>query len=92
MKNYHMGFLKTLHNPNTERYAAYYSIVLITVIGTIIVQTFGLIHLSSIEGGALFFEGFVSLVMLSRHSKTQEHFPHYMSKLKSITRLSLPNL
>lgn len=87
-----MGFLKTLHNPNTDRYAAYYSIVLITVIGTIIMQTFGFIHLSPIEGGALFFEGFISLVMLSRHSKTQEHFPHHMYKLKSITKLSFSNL
>ena len=87
-----MKFLKTLHNPNTERYATYYSIVLIAVIGTIFVQNFGLIHISPIEGGALFFEGFISLVMLSRHKKTQENFPQYMLKLKSITKLSLPNL
>lgn len=87
-----MQFLKTLHNPTTERYATYYSIVLIAVMGTIFMQIFGLIHISTIEGGALFFEGFASLVMLSRHSKTQENFPRHISKLKSLTRLSRSNL
>ena len=91
MKNHFMRFLKTLHDPNTERYATYYSIVLIAVIGTIFVQTFGLIHISPIEGVALFFEGFVSLVMLSRHSKTKEMFPIHLTKLKSKVKLSISN-
>ena len=86
-----MKFLKTLHDPTTEKYAKYYSIVLIAVIGTIIVQNFEIIHISPIEGGALFFEGFVSLVMLSRHSKTKEMFPIHLTKLKSKVKLSISN-
>ncbi|MCV0372591.1 MAG: hypothetical protein K5793_03460 [Nitrosarchaeum sp.] len=86
-----MRFLSTLHNPNTERYGIYYSVVLVAVIGTVLVQNLGLIHMSPIEGGAVFIEGFVSLVMLARHSKTRECFPHHISKLKFMSKLSVAN-
>ena len=84
-------FLSTFHNPNTEKYGTYYSIVLVVIIGTVLVQNLGLIHMSPIEGGAVFIEGFVSLVMLARHSKTKECFPHYISKLKFMSKLSITN-
>ena len=86
-----MGILSTFHNPNTERYGIYYSVVLIAIIGTILVQNFGIIHMSPIEGIAVFVEGFISLIMLSRHSKTKEYFPHHISKIKHIYKSSISN-
>lgn len=86
-----MKIFKMFHNPDTEKYAVYYSIVLVVIIGTVLVQNFGLIHVSPIEGTALFAEGFISLVMLARHSRTKEHFPYHMSKFKKIMQLPFSN-
>ena len=79
--------LEIFHNPNSERYALYYSIVLIVVVATILIQSFGLIEMSPIEGIAVFFEGFVSLIMLSRHTRTKESFPQHISKIRKIIAL-----
>lgn len=86
-----MKIFKMFHNPDTEKYAIYYSIVLVAIIGTVMVQNFGLIHVSPIEGTALFAEGFISLIMLARHSRTKEQFPQHMSKFKKIMQLPFSN-
>lgn len=87
-----MKIFKIFHNPDTEKYAIYYSIVLVVIMGTVLVQNFGLIHVSPIEGIALFAEGFICLIMLARHSRTKEQFPNHMSKLKQMVKLPFSNL
>jgi len=69
-------FLKFFHDKNSEKYAYYYTMVLIIIIGFVITMNFGIIQISPIEGIPVFFEGFVSLYMLSRHKETQEKFEH----------------
>ena len=92
MKTDLMKIFKMFHNPDTERYAIYYSIVLTVIIGTVLVQNFGLIHVSPIEGTAVFAEGFICSVMLARHSRTKENFPHHISKLKQVVKLPFSNI
>ena len=87
-----MKIFKMFHNPDTERYAIYYSIVLVVIIGTVLVQNFGLIHVSPVEGTAIFAEGFICLIMLARHSRTKENFPQHLSKLKEIVKSPFSNI
>jgi len=75
-------FLKFFHDKNSENYAYYYTIVLIVIIGFVITINFRIIQISPIEGIPVFFEGFASLYMLSRHKRTQEKFEHLI-KIKN---------
>ncbi|QUC65463.1 hypothetical protein NsoK4_04250 [Nitrosopumilus sp. K4] len=83
-----MQFLKSLHDPTHEKYASYYAIVLAVIVSFVIFMSVNMIEISVIEATAVFFEGFASMYMLSRHRKTQNDFATHLSKL-SINRLSV---
>ena len=79
-----MKFFTLFHNPRTEKYAYYYSIVLIIVSTTIIMENLQIINLSIIEMGIIFGEGFFSLVMLARHENTKKQFERYLYQVISL--------
>jgi hypothetical protein len=62
-----MKLLSTLHNPKTRKYGIYYSLVLSSISTVLILEGINLIHLTAMEHFSTYFEGFVSLYMLSRH-------------------------
>ncbi len=76
-----MKILSSLHDPKKERYAIYYSVVLLIVIITITLLVTGIFEISPIEGSMMFFEGFVALFMLSRHEKVSHSFSNQLSHL-----------
>jgi len=73
--------LSSLHDTKKERYAVYYSGILVVVIITITLLVTGIFEISSIEGSMMFFEGFVALFMLSRHEKVSHSFSNHLSQL-----------
>lgn len=77
-------FFTSFHNPRTKKYAYYYSIVLIIVSATIIMENLQIIRLSVIEMGIIFGEGFFSLVMLARHEDTKKQFGRYLYQIISL--------
>jgi len=64
--------------------------MLIVVVATVLIQNFGLIKMSPVEGIAVFFEGFISLIMLSRHTRTKKYFPQHISKIRNIRKIISP--
>ncbi len=73
--------LSSLHDPKKERYAIYYSVVLLIVIIAVTLLITGIFEISPIEGSMMFFEGFVALFMLSRHEKASHSFSNHLSHL-----------
>ncbi len=78
-----MTFLASLHDPKHERYPIYYSVVLVVVMLIAILMVTGVFESSPIEGTMVFFEGFVSLFMLSRNEKVANSFASHLSQTKS---------
>ncbi len=78
-----MTFLSSLHDPKHEMYAIYYSIALVVIMLTATLMASGIFENNSIEGIMIFFEGFVSLFMLSRNEKVSHAFSSHLSKTKS---------
>jgi hypothetical protein len=78
-----MKIFSSLHDPKKERYAVYYSMVLIVIIIAITLLVTGIFEVNPIEGGMMFFEGFVSLFMLSRHEKVSHSFSNHLSHLNA---------
>ena len=78
-----MKILSSLHDPKRERYAVYYSVILLIVIIGVSLFVTGVFHISPIEGGLMFFEGFVALFMLTRHEKVSMSFSKHLSQLNS---------
>lgn len=76
-----MKILSSLHDPKKERYAVYYSVILLAVIISITLLVTGIFEISPIEGGLMFFEGFVALFMLTRHEKVSHSFSNHLSKM-----------
>jgi hypothetical protein len=77
-----MKLFSSLHDPKHEKYAIYYSVVLIIVIISITLLVNGLFEISPIEGTMMFFEGFVALFMLSRHEKVSHSFSGHIKKFE----------
>jgi len=77
-----MAILSSLHDPKHERYAIYYSVVLVVVMLFATLMASGFIETMSIEGIMVFFEGFVSMFMLSRNEKVAHAFSSHMSQTK----------
>ena len=75
-----MRKFSSLHDPKNEKYAIYYSVVLIAVIITITLLVNGIFQISPIEATMMFFEGFVALFMLSRHEKVSHSFSNHLKK------------
>jgi len=76
-----MKIFSSLHDPKKEKYAIYYSGVLLIVIITVILLITGIFEVNPIEGSMMFFEGFVALFMLSRHEKVSHSFSNHLSHL-----------
>ena len=75
-----MKILSSLHDPKKERYAIYYSVILVVVIIAITLLVTGIFEISPIEGTMMFFEGFVALFMLTRHKKVSQSFSEHLEK------------
>ncbi len=73
--------LSSLHDPKKERYAIFYSMVLLIVTILVTLLVTGIFQISPIEGSMMFFEGFVALFMLSRHEKVSHSFSNHLSHL-----------
>ena len=78
-----MKILSSLHDPKKERYAIYYSVILVVVIIAITLLVTGIFEISPIEGTMMFFEGFVALFMLTRHKKVSQSFSHHLEKFNT---------
>ena len=84
-----MKLFSSLHNPEGKRYAVYYSTILVVVCGSISAMHLDLVNLSVLETGAIYFEGFFSLFMLTRNNKIGTAFlQHLKSTQLVITKLS----
>ena len=81
-----MKILSSLHDPKKERYAVYYSVILLSMIAIISLFISGVFDINPIEGGLMFFEGFVALFMLIRHEKVSHSFSNHISQLNSNIR------
>lgn len=66
-----MKLFPALYDKESQKYAVFYSAVLLLISGVLLLFIFNLIKFSFVEPLALFFEGFVSLYMLCRHKKTR---------------------
>ncbi len=66
-----MRLFSALYDRESQKYAVFYSVILLVISGTLLLFIFNLIKFSLVEPLALFFEGFVSLYMLCRHKNTQ---------------------
>ena len=75
-----MKILASLHDPKKERYAIYYSAILLAIIISITLLVTGHFEISPIEGSLMFFEGFVALFMLIRHEKVSHSFSNHLTK------------
>lgn len=73
-----MKILSSLHDPKKERYAIYYSVILLIVIISITLLVTGIFEISVIEGSLMFFEGFVALFMLIRNEKVSHSFSNHL--------------
>lgn len=78
-----MKILASLHDPKRERYAIYYSVILLAVIISITLLVTGIFEISPIEGSLMFFEGFVALFMLTRHEKVSHSFSNHLTKMNA---------
>ena len=81
-----MKFLSLFHDPKTQKYTLYYSIVLIIVTATVLFTTLEYIHQTIIQGIATFFEGFFSLFMLARNDKVGKAFLFHLTQIKNISK------
>ena len=78
-----MKILSSLHDPKKEKYAIYYSVILLVVIIAITLLVTGFFVVSPIESSMMFLEGFVALFMLSRHEKVSYSFSNHLSYLNA---------
>ena len=78
-----MKILASLHDPKRERYAIYYSVILLAIIISITLLVTGIFEISPIEGSLMFFEGFVALFMLTRHEKVSHSFSNHLTKMNT---------
>ncbi|HJT10283.1 MAG TPA: hypothetical protein VJ771_05810 [Candidatus Nitrosotalea sp.] len=79
----------SMHNPASKKYTFYHSMVLLTVTGVVIFMTFQVIHQGMLQGSLTFFEGFMSLFMLSRNEKVGKSFLSHVSGISEFTRSHL---
>lgn len=84
-----MKILASLHDPKKERYAVYYSVILLVIIISVTLLVTGIFEISPFEGSMMFFEGFVALFMLSRHEKVSISFSNHLTKLNKFQKLFL---
>jgi hypothetical protein len=69
-----MKSLSLFHNPKGTKYVPYYTIILVISCGSVVFASVEPFAVPVIDKGAIFFEGFLSMFMLTRHEKTGAAF------------------
>ena len=62
-----MKLLSAFHDTKSRKYGIYYSIVLASVSIILVLEGLNLVHLTNMQHMCTYFEGFSSLVMISRN-------------------------
>ena len=87
-----MKLFSSLHDPKQTRYTIYYSTVLLVVIITALLLVTETFEFTVTEGIMIFFEGFVSLFMISRHEKVAKSFASHLNHAGDFFKLSSAGL
>ncbi len=83
-----MKLFSSLHDPKQTRYTIYYSTVLLVVIATALLLVTETLEFTVTEGAMIFFEGFVSLYMISRNEKVAKSFAIHLKHTGDFFKLS----
>lgn len=87
-----MKLFSSLHDPKQTRYTIYYSTVLLVVIITALLLVTETLEFTVIEGIMIFFEGFVSLYMITRNEKVANSFASHLKHAGNFFKLSSAGL
>ncbi len=87
-----MKLFSSLHDPKQTRYTIYYSTVLLVVIATALLLVTETIEFTITEGIMIFFEGFVSLYMITRNEKVAKSFALHLKHTEDFFKLSIVGL
>ena len=87
-----MKLFSSLHDPKQTRYAIYYSTVLLVVIITALLLVTETFEFTVTEGFMIFFEGFVSLFMISRNEKVAKSFASHLKSTEDFFKQSIAGL
>ena len=75
-----MRSLSLFHSPKGNKYVIYYSVILVISCGSIVFATVQPLAIPVVDRAPLFFEGFLSMFMLTRHEKTGTAFLAHLRK------------
>ncbi len=87
-----MKLFSSLHDPKQKRYTIYYSTVLLVVIITAVLLVTETLEFTVTEGIMIFFEGFVSLYMITRNEKVAKSFALHLKRTEDFFKLSIAGL
>lgn len=87
-----MKLFSSLHDPKQTRYTIYYSTVLLVVIITALLLVTETFEFTVIEGTMIFFEGFISLYMITRNEKVAKSFASHLKHVEDFFKLSSAGL
>ncbi len=87
-----MKLFSSLHDPKQKRYTIYYSTVLLVVIITALLLVTETFEFTVIEGTMIFFEGFISLYMITRNEKVAKSFASHLNHAGDFFKLSSAGL
>ncbi|MCH7967867.1 MAG: hypothetical protein IH841_01230 [Thaumarchaeota archaeon] len=87
-----MKLFSSLHDPKQTRYTIYYSTVLLVVIITALLLVTETLEFTVTEGIMIFFEGFVSLYMITRNEKVANSFASHLKHAGDFFKLSSAGL
>ncbi len=87
-----MKLFSSLHDPKQTRYTIYYSTVLLVVIITALLLVTETFEFTVTEGIMIFFEGFVSLYMITRNEKVAKSFASHLKHAENFFKLSSAGL
>ncbi len=87
-----MKLFSSLHDPKQTRYTIYYSTVLLVVIATALLLVTETLEFTITEGIMIFFEGFVSLYMITRNEKVAKSFALHLKHTEDFFKLSIAGL
>jgi len=87
-----LKLFSSLHDPKQTRYTIYYSTVLLVVIITALLLVTETFEFTVIEGIMIFFEGFISLYMITRNEKVAKSFASHLKHAENFFKLSSAGL
>jgi len=87
-----LKLFSSLHDPKQTRYTIYYSTVLLVVIITALLLVTETLEFTVTEGIMIFFEGFVSLYMITRNEKVANSFASHLKHAGDFFKLSSAGL